>query len=81
MRLAGALHELERRVQRVHVDVERHELVDDLGVGVVGRILTELGERLGQRPELARGAGDVADLDVVGVERGGRVEQLPAQPV
>ena len=34
-----------------------------------------------QAVELARRLGDVADLDVVGVERRGGVEQLPAQSV
>ena len=38
-------------------------------------------ERLGQLAELARRAGDVADLDVVRVERGGGVEQQPPAPV
>ncbi len=42
-----------------------------------GRVLAQLGERLGQLAELARRAGDVADLDVVGVEgRRGLEQQL-----
>ena len=63
------------------VDVERHELVGDLRVRVLGRVAAQRGELLGQPAELARRAGDVADLDVVGVERRGGLEQLPAQPV
>src|SRR6185437_7048637 len=35
----------------------------------------QLRERLDQPVELARGAGNVADLDVMGVERRRRVEQ------
>jgi hypothetical protein len=63
---------------RAHVDVERHELVDDGRVGVVRRVPAELGERLGEPAELARRPGDVPDLDVVRVERGRGVEQHPA---
>ena len=77
----GAADQLERGVERVDVDVERHELVGDLRVGVLRRVVAQLGERLGQPVELARRAGDVADLDVVGVERGGGVEQQPARAV
>ena len=62
-------------VDGLDVHVERHELVDDLRVGVLGRVGAELGEALGQLRQLARRAGDVADLDVVGAELGGRVEE------
>ena len=78
---ARAHRQLDRRLERVHVDVERHQLVGDLRVGVLGRIAAQRGELLGQPAELAWRAGDVADLDVVGVERRGGREQLPAEPV
>ena len=76
--LARTLHELERRVERMHVDVERHELIDDRCRCVVRGVLTELGERFGELRQLARGSRNVAHLDVMGVERGGGVEQQPA---
>jgi hypothetical protein len=69
--LIGVLGE----VERFDVGVERHELVRNRGGGVVRRILAERRELLGEPAELAAGAGDVADLDVVGIERGGGVEQ------
>ena len=73
VRRAGALHERERRVEILDVDVGRHELVDHLRVVVLGRVGAELGEGLGQPRQLARRAGDVPDLDVVRAERGGGV--------
>ena len=72
---ARSLDQGERGVERVHVDVERHELVDDLCRRVVRGVLTELSKRFGELLQPARGSGDVADLDVVGVERGRGVEQ------
>ena len=81
LRPGGAGDELERGVERVDVDVERHELVHDRRVGVVGGVVTECGELLGQPVELTRGAGDVADLDVVGAELRRGVEQEPSPRV
>ena len=77
----AALHQLERRVERVDVDVERHELVDDLGVGVLRGVPHSSANASVEPVELARRAGDVADLDVMGVERRGGVEQQPAPRV
>ena len=65
----------ERGVDAVHVHVERHELVDDLRVGVPGRVRAELAEALGDARQLALGAGDVADLDVVSRQLARRSEQ------
>src|SRR3954471_991861 len=75
IRRAGALDDVERRVERVDVDVERHELVDDRGLVLVGGVGAELGEALGDLLERARRPGDVADLDVVRLEDGGGVEE------
>src|SRR3954453_16676378 len=78
VRRARALDDLQRRVEAVDVDVERHELVDDLRRVVLGRVDAELGEALGHLLERALDAGDVADLDVVRVEgRGGLEEEAP----
>src|SRR3954447_4350671 len=78
VRRAGALDDVERRVERVDVHVERHELVDDRGPVLVGRVGAELGEALGHLLERARRPGDVADLDVVRLEDGGGVEEQAA---
>src|SRR3954451_16410750 len=78
VRRARALDDVERRVERVDVDVERHELVDDHGPVLVGRVGAKLGEALGDLLERARRPGDVADLDVVGLEDGGGVEEQAA---
>src|SRR3954469_5872957 len=75
VRRAGALDDVERRVERVDVHVERHELVDDRGLVLVGRVGAELGEALGHLLERTRRAGDVAHLDVVRLEDGGGVEE------
>ena len=44
-------------------------------------VVAQRGVLLDQAVELARRLGNVADLDVVGVERGRGLEQLLAQPV
>ena len=49
VRRVRALDEGERRVEVVDVHVGRHELVDDLGVVVLGGVGAQLGEPLGQR--------------------------------
>src|SRR4051794_2067293 len=75
VRRAGPLDDVERGVEAVHVDVERHQLVDDLRRVVVGCVGAELGEALGHLLERALRTGDVADLDVMRVERGGGIEE------
>ena len=58
----------------------RHELVDHPRAVPLRRLGAQLGVALGQERQLARPAEDVRDLDVVGVERGGRLEQeLPGR--
>src|SRR6185312_6707028 len=65
-------------LERADVGVERNDLVGDLGVGVVGRVVAQCGVLLDHLVELARGLGDVPDLDVVRVEGRGGLEQLAA---
>src|SRR3954451_7009583 len=75
VRRAGPLDDVERGVEAVHVDVERHQLVDELrrvGVGCVG---AELGEALGHLLARALRTGGGAGLDVMRVERGGGIEE------
>jgi hypothetical protein len=75
IRRVRPLDDLERGVDVRHLDVVRHELVDDLRVRVPGSVLAELAEPLDDPFEVALGAGDVADLDVVGGQLGGSPEQ------
>ena len=63
------------------VRVERHDLVGDRRRVVLGRVGAQLGEALGHLLERRRRRGDVADLDVVGLEDGGGVEEQAALPV
>ncbi len=70
-----ALHDHERLLDVVHVDVVRHELVRDQRVRVVRRVLAELSVPLDDPFEVALGADDVAHLDVVRGKRRGRLEQ------
>ena len=65
----------------VDVPVERHELVHDLRVGVLRGVRADLAEALGEPRELGGNTGNVADLDVVRVQLGGRVEQQRADLV
>ncbi len=71
----------ERGVQVVDVHVGRHELVDDPGVVVLGGVGQSSANRVGQRLQVARGAGDVPDLDVMRGERGRRLPEKRAQLV
>ncbi len=66
VRRVRSLDDRERRVDVVHLDVVRHELVDDLRVRVPGGVGAELAESLDDPRQLALRAHDVADLDVVG---------------
>ena len=77
VRGACAADDLEHGVELLTFDVERHELVDDLRVGVLRRVGAQLAEALRELRELGRRAGDVADLDVVRAELGGRLEEQP----
>jgi hypothetical protein len=74
VRRVRSLDDRERRVDVVHVDVVRHELVDDLRVGVPGSVGTQLGVPLHDPRQLAVRADDVADLDVVRGQLGRRSE-------
>jgi hypothetical protein len=74
----GTTDHSQRRFERVDVDVERDDLIGDQRLVVLRRVVAELGEALGDLLERARGAGDVADLDVVGPEHRRRVPQQPA---
>ena len=65
------LDDSEHAVDVVHVHVVRHELVDDLRIGVTGSVDTELGVLLDDPRQVALGARDVADLDVVCGQLGG----------
>ena len=71
----------ERRVDGVHHDVVRHELVDDLRVGVLRGVGAELGVRLHDPRQHAGRAGEIADLDVVGRQHLRRLEQQRARQV
>ena len=67
------VHHLERGLDAVHVDVERHELVEHLRRAVLRAASAhQLGVGLLQARHLARRARDVAGLDVMRVERGRR---------
>jgi hypothetical protein len=77
VRRARPLDDRKRSVEAAHVDVERHELVDDQRRVVLAGVGAQLGEALGHLLERARRTGDVADLDVVGVELAGGLEEQP----
>ena len=72
----GLGDEAQAGLERADVGVERDDLVGDLGVGVVGGVVAQRRVLLDHPVELARGLGDVADLDVVGVEGRRGLEQL-----
>ncbi len=63
------------RIERVDAGVERHELVRDEHVVVFRGVLAQLAVALDDLLERALGAGQVADLDVVGAELGRRLPQ------
>src|SRR3954453_17187315 len=77
VRRARALDDRTRSVEAMDVHVKGHQLVDDRRRVVIGRLRAQLGETLGDLLERRRGAGDVADLDVVRIELRGSVEQQP----
>jgi len=77
VRRPRAAHERHCVVEALDVRVERHELVGDRGVVVLGGVGAQLGEALGETVERHRRAGDVADLDVVRLEDGGGLEDHP----
>ena len=75
VRRVSAVHDGKGRIEVVHVDVERHELVDDPCVRVGRRVGAQLGVGVDQPRQLARRAGDVPHLDVVRRQCRRRLEQ------
>ena len=76
-----ALDDRERGVDVVHLDVVQHELVDDLASVYWAASGAELRVPLHDLRELALRAHDVADLDVVDRQLGGRLEQKRASRI
>ena len=70
---------LEHGVEAPDVRVERHELVDDLRIRTLGGCVTQLAEALAELRQRRGVAGDVPDLDVMRVERGGGGEEQVAR--